>query len=153
MSSATLGIAVLSIAAATTLAYTDESAAAPPEKVEGVYTLSFAYGVEGLVLIGHVEDLSDNPATDGFVKLQYCVFKGVPEPELACAPSSACLDGSGVWRTLRFGRGIPVLPNGDALGSFGLVPLELNTIGFRGTYIKGSEIEDGIIEPKDWIRQ
>ena len=153
MSSAALKVGVLSIAAAITLAPGLKAAAAPPEKVEGVYTLSFAYGVEGLVLIGHVEDLSGNPATDGFVKLQYCVFKGTPEPEFACAPSSACLDGSGVWRTLRFGRGIPVLPNGDALGSFGLVPLELNTIGFRGTYTRGSEIEDGIIEPIDWIRQ
>ena len=145
MSFATLRLAVLSVAAAATFGYAVESAAAPLVKEEGVYTMGFAYGdAEGLVVIAHIADTSGNPATDGVVVFQYCAVRGVP------APSSACLDGSGRWRSIY--NGVGVTPQGEASRVYGPVDPSISVIGFRFKYTKGSEIASGVSDPTDWIR-
>jgi len=143
--------ALVACLAAFALGYAGTSSAAPPSKVVGTYDISFYFDDE-LILRAHVEDGQGNVATDGVVVFQYCSLKGLPSNDITQpdeAPSSACADGTGRWRNLN--ARIQVNADGDAFLNFGIVEV-VSVIGFRYKYSRGSEIEDWVIDPVDWIR-
>jgi hypothetical protein len=120
--------------------------------VTGLYELTFVFDGR-LILVAHIEDNVGNPAAGGAVVFQYCSYKGLPTDDITQpdeAPSSACSDGSAIWRNLVRRQVDPT--SGDALHDFGPI-LVVNTIGFRYRYIgQGSGIQNQLIEPVDWVR-
>ena len=125
--------------------------AAPPTKVVGTYELFFVFDGE-LVLRAHIEDGQGNVATDGIVVFQYCSLKGLPPNDITQpdeTSSAACADGTGRWRKLN--ARAEVNADGDAFLNFGTVSV-VNVIGFRYRYSQGSEVEDWVTEPLDWVR-
>ena len=115
----------------------------------GTYEMSFLPTSSGLgvILRGHVEDASGNPAQSGTVTFQYCSLRGVP------APSVNCDTRSGNWA--RWGSAA-IIPSpspfeGDALMAYDLAPPSGTTIGFRFRFTgRNSGIADGMSAPKDY---
>lgn len=118
--------------------------------VLGQYDIEFEWDGE-LAVIGHVRDANGGAPTGGSVTFQYCSLKGVRTNDITQpdeAPSSACADGSGRWRTLLRGS---LNEAGDFGMNFGVVSV-VTVIGFRMSYSpQGSGIAAAsVIE--DWYR-
>lgn len=83
---------------------------------------------------------------------QYCSYKGLPMNDITQpdeAPSSACADRLGSWKTL---ARVPVTGSGDAALGFGAITV-VNVIGFRYRYLRqGSGIANWTTQPEDWTR-
>src|SRR5262245_19381408 len=88
-----------------------------------------------------VTDSTGSPATSGVVKIAACRLQA------EFAPADDCVSGAGHWRTLHFGRGIEVFPEGfgDLVGhvlAFGGTSDIPATRGYRGQYFQdGGRVE------------
>jgi hypothetical protein len=103
-----------------------------------------------LILNAHITDGS-LPAQSGVVTFQYCSYKGLPPNDITRAdeaPSSACEDGSAVWKSLAT---LPVDRSGNAYYDFGVVLIP-RTVGFRFKYVaQGSGIEKATSLARDFV--
>lgn len=104
-----------------------------------------------LILNAQIRDSNGLPASGGIVTFQYCSYKGLPPNDITRAdeaPTSACEDGSGIWKSLAT---IPVNESGDAFYNFGAVLIP-RTVGFRFKYsAQGSGIERATILGQDFV--
>jgi hypothetical protein len=105
---------------------------------------------EELILNARVTD-GTLPAQGGIATFQYCSYKGLPPNDITRAdeaPSSACEDGSAVWKSLAT---LPVDQSGNAYYDFGIVRIP-RTVGFRFKYLaRGSGIEKATSLPEDFV--